>query len=80
MQECITRHLDRSIQYRNAAGALFIKDADSMEGYYHLCDGRIEKYIPEIWKHDISSWLYLGNNREYSTWIKFCPICGKSLE
>lgn len=71
------RHLDKSRQYRNDAGALFIKDADSMEGYYHFCDWIQEKYMPHIWKHDCHAWIYLGEESHY---IHYCPLCGKSMD
>ena len=71
------RHLDKTRQCRNDAGAPFIKDADSMESYYHFCDGIQEKYMPHIRKHDCHAWIYLGNELQY---IRFCPLCGKSMD
>ncbi len=63
--------------FRNEAGAYFEKDPKSAEGYYHICDDIRRDAMPEIWRHDCHTWIYLGDHKQY---IRYCPLCGKSME
>lgn len=75
------RQTDRSDNFRNEAGAYFEKDRNSMEGYYHFCDGRQRNAIPNIWKHDANAWLEIEMGAVTKRiWIAYCPICGKNLD
>ena len=77
------RKLDRNISYRNLHDALFIKNADGCESYYHICDKYQEKAIPVIFKHDIHSYLTIYDNEGnflYNQFINYCPLCGKNLD
>ena len=68
----------KSDHFRNKYGAYFEKDAESVEGYYHFCDGLIREYVPVIWRHDIHTFLIQNDNSRM--YIKFCPLCGKQLD
>lgn len=75
------RRMNTKDTWRNEAGALFVKDLDSHEGYWHICDGIQEKAMPHIWKHDCHAWIELeAEGKTVSTEINYCPICGKKLD
>ena len=76
------KRFDKDLYFEVSSGAKFYKAKDSEEGYYHICDKFIEghyvmKYMPEIFRHDISNTLYIGQERLS---IDFCPCCGLKLD
>ncbi len=76
------KRFDKDLYFESSQGAKFYKATDSCEGYYHICDKFIEgrykmQAMPEIFRHDISNVLYIGQERLH---IDFCPICGMKLD
>lgn len=65
--------------FRNENGAYFERDIKSEESYLHFCDHIQKKYMPEIRRHDIHTYLYIdGSTKGLS--ITYCPLCGKCLD
>lgn len=71
-----TINIDKKNIIRNESGAAFYKNLDGMESYYHICDDIQPQYMPEIFKHDIKSELFIISEHIN---IKYCPLCGKKL-
>lgn len=69
-----------------SSGAKFYKGTDTSEGFYHICDNIRLEAMPEIYKHDVHNYIcfdatYIDNPQKHvMQYIKFCPLCGKSLD
>lgn len=66
---------------------MLIKDKDSMEGLYHVCDNadRFNEYwhthTLKVFVHDMSSRLetFGSNGKRIMATVVYCPYCGQKI-